>query len=74
MHEAVVFCFLQDGHCLIVGDKMASVGLHQILSHIAYADAPVAVVIGTAFFQLFATIAAAADAYGKVSLITFEPV
>ena len=74
MHEAVVLSFLQDSHRFIVGDEVTTVGLHQIFSHIPHPDAPVAVVVGTAFFQLFAAIAAAAYTHGKMSLITFQPI
>ena len=58
MHEAVILGFFQDGHRLVIGDKVSTVGLHQIFGHIAYPDTPVTVVVGAAFFQLLAAIAA----------------
>ena len=53
---------------------MAAVGLHQVLGHIAYAQAPVAVVVGATLVQLLAAVAAGADACGDMPLVTLEPV
>ena len=58
MDEAVVLCLLEDGHRLIIGDIVATAGLPEVIGHVAYSDAPVAVVVGTAFVQLLAAVTA----------------
>jgi hypothetical protein len=74
MHETVVFSLLENGHSLIVGNVMAAAGFAEVVCHVTDADAPVAVIVGTAFFQFLAAVTAAADAYSKMAFILFEPV
>ena len=74
MHETVVFSLLENGHGLIVGNVMAAAGFAEVVCHVTDADAPVAVIVGTAFFQFLAAVTAAADAYSKMAFILFEPV
>ena len=74
MHEAVVFGLFQDGNRLVVGDEVSTARLGKVFGHVTYADTPVAVVVGTAFVQFFASVAAAADAHCQVAFIALEPI
>ena len=74
MHEAVILSLFQDGHRLVIGDIVAAVGLYQVFGHVAHADTPVAVVIGTSLFEFLAAISATADADRQMTLVAFEPV
>ena len=53
---------------------MAPAGFPEVIRHIAHADAPVAVIVGTALVQLLPAIAAGADTYADVALIPLEPI
>ena len=74
MYETMILGFLQNIHCLIIADIMATVGFHQILGHVSYADTPIAIIVSTALFKFLAAVSARADTHGKVAFIAFEPI
>ena len=74
MHETVVFSFAEDSHRLVVGDVVSAARLAQVICHIAHTDAPITVVVGAAFVQFLAAIAATADTHADVSLVFLEPI
>ena len=61
-------------HRLVVGDIVATASLGAVIGHVAHADTPVAVVIGTSLFEFLAAISATADADRQMTLVAFEPV
>ena len=74
VHETVVLRFLQDGHGLIVGDVVSTSRFPEVIRHVPHADAPVAVVVGAAFVQLLAAVAAGTDAHADMAFIPLEPI
>ena len=74
MHKAVVLGPLQNAQHLVVVHIVALVGLHQVVRHVAHADAPVLRVIAAALAQLCPAHAAAAGAGGVLAVVLFQPV
>ena len=74
VHKAVVLGFLQDPHHFVIGHIMALVGFHQIVRHIAHADAPVIRVIAAAFAHGGAGHTAGTGAGGILAMVFFQPV
>ena len=74
MYKAVVLGNLKYVDGFVVGDGMSAFGLYQVVGHVAHADTPVAIVVGAAFVEFLASVAARADADGKMSLVAFKPV
>ena len=74
VHEAVVLGPLQDAQHLVVVHIVALFGLHQIVRHVAHADAPVFRVVAAALAQLCPAHAAAAGAGGVLAVVLFQPV
>ena len=74
MHKAIVLGALEDLERLLGRDVVGATGLHGVVGHVAYLDAPVVRVVGAALAQLGAGVAARADAGGDVALVLLEPV
>ena len=74
MDEAVVLRLFEYLHGLVVGDVLATLGLHHIVGHIAHGDAPVFHVVAAALAQLLPAGAAGAHALGVLPLVLVEPV
>ena len=58
VYKAVVLGNLKYVDGLIVGDGMSAFGLYQVVGHVAHANTPVAIVVGAAFVEFFAPVAA----------------
>ena len=74
MYVSVVFGALEDFHRLVVADVAASPRLAAVVGHIAYGYAPVPVVVGAAFVQFLAAVAAGADRGAYMPFVAFEPI
>ena len=74
MYKTVILCFLEDCHRFVIGDIVSATCLTQVIRHVAYTDAPVAVVVRAAFVQFLATVTARADAHTDMSFVFLEPV
>ena len=74
VHKAVVLGLLQDLHYFVVGDIVALVGLHQIIRHVAHADAPVVRVVAAALAHGRAGHPAGTGPRRILALVLFQPV
>ena len=74
VHKTVVLGAPQDLQHLVVSNIMALFGLHQIIGHIAHADAPVLRVVGAALAHAGAGHAAGARAGRVFAFVFFQPV
>ena len=71
---AIVLGALEYGHGLFVADGAATSGLAAVVRHVANGDAPVLVVVGAAFVQLLASVAAGAYGCAYMAFVPLEPV
>ena len=71
---AIVLGALEYGHGLFVADGAATSGLAAVVRHVADGDAPVLVVVGAAFVQLLASVAAGAYGCAYMAFVPLEPV
>ena len=74
MDKSVVLRFPEDLHGLLVGDVMALSRLPAVVRKIPHADAPVHLIIPTAFPQHLPADTAGALAHADMPLILFQPV
>ncbi len=72
--ESMILGLFEDCHTLVVGDIVAAICFNEVFGHIADTDAPVVIIVGAAFIQLFPSDTAGADTYCEVAFISLEPI
>ena len=74
VNKSVVLGVLQDFHDFFAGNVMTAFSLHEIISHIANANAPIFRVVGTAFIKSASAQTARARRSRVFSVVFVEPV